>query len=269
MVVRPTVPVVLTIAGSDSSAGAGIQADLKAIAAQGAYGVCALTSVVSEMPGKVSKVRLLDTEIIEDQARVLLKGFPIAAAKTGMLGGAQQVQCVARVWRELGQGRPLVVDPVMVATGGGRLLTEDAVQAVMEELLPLATLITPNMDEASVLWGHAVGTEADLLRCAHDLAARWQVAVLVKGGHLSGEASDVLVLQGEARWFRARRVAGVHTHGTGCSFSAAIAAQLALGKKLHVAVDEAKRWLTQSLVNHLEWSLPDGVVHAINHLDQR
>lgn len=268
MSVNTSIPVVMSVAGSDSSAGAGIQADLKSIAAQGAYGLCAVTSVVSEIPGKVSKVCLMEPEMIEDQMRVLLAGFPVAAAKTGMLGGAEQVRCVVKVWKEVAAGRPLVVDPVMVATGGGRLLEEDAVQAVSDELLPLATIITPNMDEASVLWGRVVRTEDDMVACAKDLAQKYQTAVLVKGGHLVGEAADVLVTGEDVRWFRAPRIHGVHTHGTGCSYSAAIASQLALGKDIPSAVDAAKRWLSQTVANYLKWTHTAGEVHALNHLNQ-
>ncbi|MBL9114687.1 MAG: bifunctional hydroxymethylpyrimidine kinase/phosphomethylpyrimidine kinase [Verrucomicrobiaceae bacterium] len=262
------IPVVMSVAGSDSSAGAGIQADLKSIAAQGGYGLCAVTNVVSEIPGKVSKVCLMEPEMIEDQMRVLLAGFPVAAAKTGMLGGAEQVRCVARVWKEAGNGRPLVVDPVMVATGGGRLLEEGAVQAVSDELLPLAAVITPNMDEATVLWGRDVRSEDDMLACAEDLAKRYETAVLLKGGHLEGEAADVLVVGESVHWYRAPRVQGVHTHGTGCSLSAAIAAQIALGKDIPAAVGAAKRWLSQAVAGYLKWIHSAGEVHALNHLNQ-
>ena len=186
-------PPVLTIAGSDCSGGAGIQADMKSISANGGYALTALTSVVSETPGLVSQIRLLDADFIVDQIRVLFGGFPIQAAKTGMVGGAEQIHAVAKAWREHAGGIPLVVDPVMVATSGGRLLKDDAVETLCAELLPLATLLTPNMDEAAVLWGRAVTTRDEMAACAADLAAKYQTAVLVKGGHLIGDAAaDVL-----------------------------------------------------------------------------
>lgn len=261
-------PVVLTIAGSDSSCGAGIQADLKAISALGGYGLNALTSVVSETPGIVSQVRLLEAELIADQMRVLFGGFPIAAAKTGMLGGRDQVHAVAETWKSLGHGRiPLVVDPVMIATSGGRLLEDSAVRTLIDELLPLASLITPNMDEARVLWEREVTDLETMEACARDLSARFDAAVLVKGGHLQGDAADVLCVDGEILWHRAPRTPGVRTHGTGCTFSAAIATGLAHGMGLNEAVANAKQFVSEAIAQHFSWqSAGAGLVHALNHL---
>lgn len=263
-------PVVLTIAGSDSSAGAGVQADLKAISALGGYGLNALTSVVSETPGIVSQVRLLDADFIADQMRVLFEGFPVAAAKTGMLGGREQVLAVTQTWKRHAQGRiPLVVDPVMVATSGGKLLEDEAVRTLIDELLPLATLITPNMDEARVLWDRDVTTVEDMEACARELSARFGTAVLVKGGHLRGEAADVLCHAESITWHTAPRTAGVHTHGTGCTFSASIATCLARGMALNDAVTEAKQFVSRAIAQHFAWqSAGAGVVHALNHLQQ-
>jgi hydroxymethylpyrimidine/phosphomethylpyrimidine kinase len=264
-------PVVLSIAGSDSSAGAGVQADLKAISALGGYGLNALTSVVSETPGIVSQVRLLDAEFIADQMRVLFGGFPIAAAKTGMLGGKDQVQAVVQTWNRFGHERiPLVVDPVMVATSGGKLLEDAAVRTLIDELLPLATLITPNMDEARVLWERDVTSLEDMEACGRDLSARFGTAVLVKGGHLQGDAADVLCNGGMTSWHTAPRTTGVHTHGTGCTFSASIATCLAHGLSLNEAVAKAKQFVSRAIAQHFEWqSAGAGVVHALNHLQQR
>ena len=264
-------PVVLTIAGSDSSAGAGVQADLKAIAALGGYGLNALTSVVSETPGLVSQVRLLDAAFIADQVRVLFGAFPIAAAKTGMLGGRDQVHAVAEVWKELGHGRiPLVVDPVMVATSGGRLLENEAVRSLVEEVLPLATLITPNLDEAAVLWGRPVPDVDAMEACARDLSARFDAAVLVKGGHLQGDATDALCFNDNISWHAAPRIPGVQTHGTGCTYSAAITACLAAGLGLDEAVAEAKAFVSRAIAQHFAWQAHGGdVIHALNHLQQQ
>jgi hydroxymethylpyrimidine/phosphomethylpyrimidine kinase len=266
----PTPPIVLTIAGSDSSCGAGVQADLKAISALGGYGLNALTSVVSETPGIVSQVRLLDAEFIADQMRVLFGGFPIAAAKTGMLGGSAQVHAVAQTWQQFGHGRiPLVVDPVMIATSGGRLLEDAAVCTLIDELLPLASLITPNLDEACVLWERAVNTTDDMEECARELSARFDAAVLVKGGHLQGDAADVLCLDGEILWHTAPRTPGVRTHGTGCTFSAAIATGLAYEMGLNEAVAAAKEFVSRAIAQHFMWqSAGAGPVHALNHLQQ-
>lgn len=263
------VPVVLTIAGSDSSCGAGVQADIKTIAALGGYGLNALTSVVSETPGRVSMVQLLTPDFIADQIRVLTEGFPVAAVKTGMLGGTRQVECVAELLRIMQPRLPLVVDPVMVATGGGRLLEESAVDAIQTHLLPLARVITPNMDEAEVLWGRPVVTRMDMEACAEDLAAKHGTAVLVKGGHLYGDAAaDVLRDELGLQWYEAPRVSGVHTHGTGCSYSAAIATGLAHGHSLRDAVHAAKTFLAGAISGHLVWLHQGHVVHALNHLRQ-
>ena len=266
----PPPPVILTIAGSDSSCGAGVQADLKAISALGGYGLNALTSVVSETPGRVSQVRLLDAEFIADQMRVLFGGFPIAAAKTGMLGGSEQVHAVAESWQQFGHGRiPLVVDPVMVATSGGRLLEATAVLTLIDELLPLATLITPNLEEARVLWDREVPDIEAMEACAFDLSARFDAAVLVKGGHLQGDAADVLCLDGKLFWHTAQRTQGVRTHGTGCTFSAAIATGLAQEMGLNEAVAAAKRFVSRAIAQHFMWqSAGSGPVHALNHLQQ-
>lgn len=259
-------PVVLTIAGSDSSCGAGAQADLKTISALGGYGLNALTSVVSETPGHVSSMRLLDPEIIADQMRVLFRAFPIRASKTGMLGGRAQVEAVVAQWKTLGDGLPLVVDPVMVATGGGKLLEDDAVECITSQLLPMARLITPNMDEARVLSGKIIHTRDDMAACAVKLSARFGAAVLVKGGHLENDdAADVLCDAGELHWFSSPRTAGVQTHGTGCSYSAAIATGLANRLPLFEAVAQAKQFISRAIAGHFVWRTSAGKVHALNH----
>ena len=267
--VADSLPPILTIAGSDCSAGAGIQADLKAISALGGYALTALTSVVSETPGKVSLVRLLDADFIADQIRILFEGFPIQAAKTGMLGGAEQVQAVANIWKQCAGDVPLVVDPVMVATSGGKLLEDDAVQAVKSLLLPLATLITPNMDEAEVFWGAPVTTRDEMERCACDLAQTYQTNVLVKGGHLQDDsADDVLCTEDTVLWLQAERTPGVQTHGTGCTYSASIASLLGQGYPLANAVEEAKGFVSRAIAEHFAWTHHAGIVHALNHLHQ-
>lgn len=264
-------PPILTIAGSDSSCGAGVQADLKAISALGGYALNALTSVVSETPGRVSQVCLLEPGIIADQIRVLFAGFPIAAAKTGMLGGKAQVESVAQAWENHApKGLPLVVDPVMVATGGGKLLEDDAISAIESLWLPRAALITPNMDEAEVLWKHQVQTRADMEACARWLSKRYGTAVLVKGGHLEkDEAADVLCLHDELSWHQASRVHGVQTHGTGCTYSASIATLLGQGHGIREAVAQAKRFVAGAIQNHLSWQGGQGTVHALHHFAGR
>jgi hydroxymethylpyrimidine/phosphomethylpyrimidine kinase len=262
-------PPVLTIAGSDCSAGAGIQADLKTITALGGYALTAVTSVVSETPGRVSQIRLLDAEFIADELRVLFAAFPIRAAKTGMLGGRAQVQAVVEAWKIHAGGIPLVVDPVMVATGGGKLLEDDAISLICDHLLPLATVITPNMDEAAVLWGRPVRDREEMAACATEVAARFSAAVLVKGGHLAGSsAADVLCAGGALSWFEAPRTTGVRTHGTGCTYSAAIATGLASGLDLPAAVAQAKGYIGAAIDRHFTWTAGDGTVQALNHSRQ-
>ena len=260
-------PPVLTLAGSDCSSGAGIQADLKTITALGCYGLSAVTAVVSEVPGLVSKVRLMDAAFIIDQVRVLSGSFPVKAAKTGMLGGFEQVEAVASAWRQFGAGLPLVVDPVMVSTSGRRLLAEDAVEAVKTLLLPQSRLMTPNLAEAAVLWGRPVESRADMAACAAELAGRFGTAVVAKGGHLAGDAAaDVLISESGERWFEGERIQGVSTHGTGCAYSAAIACWLARGSGLDEAVDQAKRFITAAIRGHFAWkNAEDGCTYALNH----
>lgn len=262
-------PPVLTIAGSDSSCGAGIQADLKAISALGGYALTALTSVVSESPGKVSLIHLLDPEIITDQIRVLFTAFPVRAAKTGMLGGAEQVEAVVDAWRSHARHIPLVVDPVMVATGGGKLMLDDAISAIQTQLLPLATLITPNLDEAAVLWKQGVANREDMAACAWELAQKYQTSVLLKGGHLSDDsAADVLCTDDGLYWLEADRTPDVQTHGTGCTYSASIATGLAQGLNLLEAVTQAKGYISAAITDHFQWQSPLGTVQALNHLHQ-
>ncbi len=262
-----TIPPVLTIAGSDCSAGAGIQADLKTFVALGCYGLTALTSVVAEVPAKVDSIQLLSAEMIAAQIRVLMEAFPVAAAKTGMLGGKEQIMAVVQAWQPLRKrGIPLVIDPVMVATSGSRLLKQDAMEVMTRELFPMAYLITPNMDEAAALLGATIRSREEMSQAALALAAEFDCAILLKGGHLSGdEAPDVLVHLKEIHWLEGRRIHGVHTHGTGCTYSAAIAAGLAKGLPLHAAVVQAKKFVTRAIEDHFRWMTSDGGIDALNH----
>ncbi|MDB5687989.1 MAG: phosphomethylpyrimidine kinase [Rhizorhabdus sp.] len=243
-----------------------MQADIKTIAALGGYGLNVLTSVVSEIPGRVSMMQRLSPALIADQMHVLFDGFPIGAAKTGMIGGIEQVQALVAAWITIDKPVPLVVDPVMIATSGARLLEDEAIEAVKTLLLPLARLITPNLDEAAVLWGRPVTTRAEMESCGQDLSSMYGCAVLVKGGHLAGDkAADALCHTGSVTWFEAPRVAGVHTHGTGCAYSAAIATGLARGMLLIEAVRAAKAFVARAIAQHHAW----GDIHALNHLQQR
>jgi len=255
-------PVVLTIAGSDCSSGAGIQADLKTFGALGCHGLTALTCVVAEVPGRVSRIQVLDPEIIGEQIRVLAGSFPIVAAKTGMLGGRAQIEAVIAAWEPLrARGVPLIVDPVMVATSGSRLLDEDAVALLGEKLFPLASLITPNLSEAAVLLGEEIASREGMEAASHELSRRHRCAVLLKGGHLPGDdAPDVLALNGGATWFEGRRIFNIRTHGTGCTYSAAITAGVGRGLALGEAVRMGKRFVASAISGHFRW----GDVDALN-----
>jgi hydroxymethylpyrimidine/phosphomethylpyrimidine kinase len=255
------IPVALTIAGSDSSAGAGIQADLKTFTALGVYGLSALTCVVSETPGRVSKIEPVSPALVRDQIEVVLRGFPVAAAKTGLLFSAKIIAEIADTLRQQKSLR-LVIDPVMVATSGDPLLQEDAVAVYERELFPLATLLTPNLSEASRLIGHPITDLGAMHRAGKILTGKYGVPVLLKGGHLSGDqAIDILFQNDNAVEFSAPFSRGVTTHGTGCTYSAAITAGLASGLALEEAVRRAKTFVSATIAQHYAW----GDIHALNH----
>lgn len=257
-------PVVLSIAGSDNSAGAGAQADLKAISAQGCYGLTAITCVVAEVPGKVSAIQKIDTAIVAEQIRLSFEAFPIAAVKTGMLCSTSIVETVAATLAEcFTKTMPfLVVDPVMVATSGAPLLEKAAISAYEELLFPMAGLLTPNLDELRALTGKPCRDTAEMKEAGLGLADRFGTAILLKGGHLGGDtATDILLSQGSFHEFSAPFVRGVSTHGTGCTFSSAIAANVARGMSLPDAVSAAKKYLTAAVAGALKW----GATHALDH----
>ncbi|GAA6755545.1 phosphomethylpyrimidine kinase [Thermus sp. 2.9] len=239
--------VALTIAGSDSGGGAGVQADLKTFFRFGVYGASALTLVTAQNTLGVQRVHLLPPELVYAQIQSVAEDLPVHAAKTGALGSGEIVAAVAEAVARFGL-RPLVVDPVMVAKGGDSLLAEEAVAALKERLFPLADLITPNRLEAEALLGRPIRTLEEAKEAAQALLALGPKAVLLKGGHLEGEeAVDLLATREGVQAYAAPRVATRNTHGTGCTLSAAIAALLALGKPLAEAVAEAKAYLTRAL----------------------
>lgn len=253
-------PVALTIAGSDCSSGAGIQADLKTFQYFGVFGLTAVTCVVAETPAVVRSVHAVPPAILQDQLRVLLESFPIAAIKTGMLFSKAHIVAVTELLSEHRE-IPLVIDPVMIASTGAPLLEENAIEAYKKRLFPLATLITPNLDEAEVLWGAPVRSEAEMERAAAELSARHGCAVLLKGGHLQvPECADLLWDGGLPAWFRQPRIQGAASHGTGCTLSAAITAQLAGGADLHEAISAAKEYLGLALGTSFSW----GNIAALN-----
>jgi hydroxymethylpyrimidine/phosphomethylpyrimidine kinase len=268
-----SIPVVLTIAGSDSSSGAGIQADLKTFSALGVYGLNAITCVVAETPGRVSKIEPVSAELVREQIEVLLRSFPVAAIKTGMLFSREIVEVVARSIRAIQERTktpPLVIDPVMVATSGDALLLDDAIESYERELFPLATLLTPNLSEAARLSGESIGDLAAMRKTGEMLINKYGVPVLVKGGHLAGDqAIDLLFVGGKVIEFSAPFSRGVVTHGTGCTYSAAIAAGLAHNLPLEESIRRAKKFVTATIAQHYAWKAADeSALHALNHSPQ-
>jgi len=261
------IPVALTIAGSDSSAGAGAQADLKTFSALGVYGLSAITCVVAETPGKVTRICDIGVEIVREQIEVLLAGFPVAAIKTGMLYSAEIIAAVARILSDRAKKIPLVVDPVMVATSGDPLLKKGAVARYETELFPRATLITPNLDEGAQLLGESIRTVTRMRTAGKKLFEKYGVPVLLKGGHLGrDQAIDLLFADGKVTEFAAPFVRGISTHGTGCTYSAAIAAGLASGCSLEESVGRAKKFVSAAIAQHFRWtSKAGGAVDALNH----
>jgi hydroxymethylpyrimidine/phosphomethylpyrimidine kinase len=241
-------PIALTIAGSDSGGGAGIQADLKTFAALGIHGTSAITCITAQNPTAVLAIQPVRAGIVQKQIEAVFAELKPAAVKTGMLFSVDIIRVVVDFFS--GRNRPpLVVDPVMVATSGAVLLKQSAIRVLRKELLPRATLITPNLDETALLLGRMLTTRRDLEPAARELYERFGCAVLVKGGHLRdrGEAVDILFDGRESREFVAPRVAGVSTHGTGCTYSAAITAGLARGLELAGAVALAKEHITAAI----------------------
>ncbi len=231
-----TLPVALTIAGSDSGGGAGIQADLKTFHAFGVFGTSAVTAITAQDTTGVHAVHPIPLDVVRRQIEVVAGDLKPAAVKTGMLATAELVAGVAGSIRELGLAN-YVLDPVMVATSGDRLLDQDAEAAVTELLLPLATVVTPNLDEARILAGHDIQGEADMREVAELLVERGARAALVKGGHLDSDTVvDVLVDPSGSESWRRPKIDTRSTHGTGCTLSSAIAAGLALGRPLREAV---------------------------------
>jgi hydroxymethylpyrimidine/phosphomethylpyrimidine kinase len=257
-------PVALTIAGSDPSGGAGIQADLKTFHQFGVYGEAVITLITVQNTRGVERVECLPSDLVADQIRAVIGDIPPAAAKTGALGNREIIEAVAGL--AAGFPFPLVVDPVILSKHGVALLSGDAVDTLKTRLLPYAFLLTPNLDEAAHLTGMEVRNTFDMRKAAEKLAELGPRAVLVKGGHLGdSDATDVLFYQGEFREFTSPRIATRNTHGTGCTLSAAIAASLASGYDLAAAVERAKRYVTAAIRSNLGFGAGAGPLdhHAL------
>jgi len=242
-------PAALTIAGSDSGGGAGIQADLKTFQAIGVYGMSAITALTAQNTVGVRAVHEAPPDIVASQIDAVLEDIGVDGVKTGMLSNAAIIRAVADRVRHWDLGPVLVIDPVMVAKSGDRLLRDDAVAALRDELLPLAAVITPNIPEAEALSGLTIRTDEDVREAAHALRRLGPRSVVVKGGHLEGDATDLFVDGTREERLTAKRIATSATHGTGCTFSAAIAARIALGDEPLEAVRAAKAYLTAALAH--------------------
>jgi hydroxymethylpyrimidine/phosphomethylpyrimidine kinase len=264
-----TKPVALTIAGSDSGGGAGIQADIKAMEANGVFATSALAAVTAQNTETVAEAHDLPPSLVAAQIDAVAEDMDVRATKTGMLSAPGIIEAVADRVRAHSLW-PFVVDPVMISKTGFKLLKDEAIDTLLDELVPLATLITPNLHEAAHLTGQDdPETVADLRRAAEALYERGPDAVLVKGGHLSDaeESVDVLVNGAEERIFTAPRIDTPHTHGTGCTYASAIAANLAKGHGLDAAVDRAKRYVTGAIRHALPLGHGRGPTNHFFHLD--
>jgi len=255
----------LTIAGSDSGAGAGIQADLKTFSALGVYGSTVITAITAQNTLGVTAVHEIPTAVIAAQLDAVMTDIGAEAAKTGMLSSAEIIETVANGVRRHRIDK-LVVDPVMVAKSGDRLLREDAIDALRRVLLPLAIVVTPNAPEAEVLAGRRIAHETDMVEAARAIHALGPRYVVVKGGHLGGDAVDVLYDGETVERFVLPRVKTRHTHGTGCTFSAAIAAHLARGLDVPSAVWQAKQYLHEALQHAFAIGAGHSPVHHFHAL---
>ena len=249
------IPIALTIAGSDSGGGAGIQADLKTFAALGVHGTSAITCVTAQNPKRVVGIQPCKPEIVRQQIEAVFAELPPAAVKTGMLYSAEIIRVVAGFFegQQPAIGNPqLVVDPVMISTSGTALLKNSAVSLLKKKIFPLATLLTPNLDEAQFLLNRKLKSLEDLRTAAKEIHERFGCAALVKGGHLRGgkEAADIFFDGKNELLLAAPFVKNVRTHGTGCTTAAAITANLALGFNLVAAVERAKNYITQAIAKH-------------------
>ncbi|HEX7503267.1 MAG TPA: bifunctional hydroxymethylpyrimidine kinase/phosphomethylpyrimidine kinase [Acidobacteriota bacterium] len=238
--------VVLTVAGSDSGGGAGIQADIKTFSACGVYGASVITAVTAQNLEGVRAIQAIKPEVVEAQLRAVLEGYPVKAVKTGMLFSREIIDVVADVFAAYPH-IPVVVDPVFAATSGGRLIKQGAIRVLCRRLFPMAAVVTPNIPEAEYHLGRELSSVEDLHEAGEALFRRFGVPFLMKGGHLPGAAVDLLAYGRGVKAFSAESVQSVNSHGSGCTFSAAIAAYLARGRSLPVAVGEAKAFITASL----------------------
>ena len=241
----------LTIAGSDSSGGAGIQADLKTMIANGVYAMTAITALTAQNTTGVQGIFEVTPKFLEQQIDSVFTDIRPDAVKIGMVSSVGLIESIAKKLKQY-EAENIVVDPVMVATSGSRLISEDAIGALKELLLPMATILTPNIPETEVLSGMEVKTADDMIAAAKYISETYHCAVLCKGGHQLNDANDLLYRNGDYKWFNGKRIDNPNTHGTGCTLSSAIASNLAKGYDLDTAVERAKAYISGALAAMLD-----------------
>ena len=241
----------LTIAGSDSSGGAGIQADLKTMTMNGVYGMSAITALTAQNTTGVTGIMEVTPEFLEKQLDAVFSDIFPDAIKTGMVSSSELIRVIAKKLKQYNASN-IVVDPVMVATSGAKLISDDAIETLKDNLLPLATVITPNIPEAEVLSGMTITSEDEMVEAAKIIYETYGCAVLCKGGHQVNDATDLLYSADGPVWFKGKRIDNPNTHGTGCTLSSAIASNLAKGKSLEEAVKAAKDYISGALAAMLD-----------------
>ena len=251
----------LTIAGSDSCGGAGIQADIKTMTANGVYAMSAITALTAQNTTGVTDIMEVTPEFLEKQLDAIFTDIYPDAVKTGMVASVGLIETIARKLTEY-KVKNVVIDPVMVATSGAKLISDDAIETLKTKMLPLATVITPNIPEAEVLSGMEIKTEDDMIRAAEFINKKYSCAVLLKGGHKVNDANDLLYRDGGYVWFKGKRIDNPNTHGTGCKLSSAIASNLAKGYDLDQSVKYAKNYISMALAAMLDLGKGSG---PMNH----
>ena len=252
----------LTIAGSDSSGGAGIQADIKTMTANGVFATCAVTALTAQNTTGVTDILESTPHFLAEQLDAVFTDIVPDAVKIGMVSSAELIAVIAEKLQQYGAER-VVVDPVMVATSGAKLLRDDAIQALTSQLLPLATVLTPNIPEAEILSGLPITDAAGMEAAARIISEKYGCAVLCKGGHQINDADDLLWQGGTGKWFRGKRIHNPNTHGTGCTLSSAIASNLAKGYDLDTSVERAKAYISGALAAMLDLGKGSG---PMNHM---
>ena len=255
----------LTIAGSDCSGGAGIQADLKTMTMNGVYAMSVITALTAQNTTGVRAIQESSPEFLKQQIDAVFEDIPPDAVKIGMLASSELVHVIAERLRYYG-AKNIVLDPVMIATSGSALIKTDAVQTLIEELLPISRLVTPNIPEAQVLSGITINNKEDMLCAARHIGDKHRCAVLLKGGHSINDANDLLYANGEIHWFEGKRIDNPNTHGTGCTLSSAIASNLAKGYTLAESVQKAKDYVSGALAAMLDLGKGSGPMNHAFHL---